>query len=120
MKMDEYGMYCCFAVRSAHGVTEHGPLKSVREIPQHMYKDMIWISLQDHDRNEVLYIRGPRENGDMSVQIIFQKSIDYEYSIDGLLSQEVLIEIIEDSIDQFKAEYLVRLDRLMSIKSHLV
>lgn len=120
MKIEEYGISCTLAIRGMTGVQEHGPFKSLNDIPADYYKYIIWLSIRDHNNEEMVYIRGPDASGDIKVQLIFDSVIDYSYNSDEPLSYKVLSELLADIISQYQEKAISYIERLQSIQKTLV
>jgi hypothetical protein len=120
MKIEEYGISCTLAIRGTDGVQEHGPYKSLSDIPEAYYRYIIWLSIRDHNNEEIVYIRGPDASGDIKVQLIFDSVIDYVYNSDEKLSHNVLLELLADIIAQYQEKAISYIERLQSIQKTLV
>lgn len=116
MKIEDYGISCSLAIRSINGVEEHGPYKMLKDIPSDFYPYIIWMSLKDHNNEEIVYIRGRDKSGDIKVQMITNSNvIDYDYTSDETLSQKIIEDLLNDIILRFKetsSDYIERLQAL--------
>lgn len=120
MKIDEYGISCTLAIRGMDGVQEHGPYKSLGDIPEEFYKYLVWISIRDHNNEEIVYMRGRDASGDIKVQLIFDSVIDYTYNSDEPLSYKVLLDLLSDISVQYQEKAISHIERLQSIQKTLV
>lgn len=120
MKIEEYGISCTVSIRSSEGIKECGPYKSLNEIPLEYYRYMVYISIKDHNNEEIVYIRARDASGDIKVQLIFDSVIDYTYSSDEPLSPKLLAELLADIISQYQEKAISYIERLQSIQKTLV
>lgn len=120
MKLDEYGITCSLAIRSLKGVEECGPYNLLQDIPEEYFQYLVWLSIRDHNGDEIIYIRGRDHNGDIKVQLISNTNvIDYSYNSDKPLSVKIIIELIADIVSQHRDSSIEYIERLQSVQKNL-
>lgn len=119
--MNEYGISCIIAIRTINGIIECGPYAAIKDIPEAYYAHFVWLSIKDHNNEEMIYIRGRDANGDIRTQLISQSNVVfYTYYSDEDISLKILNELLVDVIAQYGDKSTEYMDRLQAVQKSLI